>query len=325
MEIYQLRTFITVAKLGHITRAADALHVTQPAVTGHIKALEQELGIALFDRKNGRISLTKSGEVLLPEVEKTLSVFNATLAKAREIKGEITGRVLIGTLGDPDFLRLGSFLSGLLTTLPLLQIRTRSILAGAILEGISSGELAAGFYIGTVADRDIATFPLRGVRYRIVAPARYADRLFTCGWKEIAAMPWIGAPDKSHVHKLLGTMFDKQGLQPNIVIETDELTSPHSLVRSGLGLALMREDLALLAAERGEIVIWSHASLDTQLSFVYPAATEFEPVIVGMLSILRANWGAAAADIHGIHDTPATSDTYLPGSFCSANLSNSTL
>jgi DNA-binding transcriptional LysR family regulator len=293
MEIYQLRTFVTVAKLGHITKAADTLHVTQPAVTGHIKALEQELGIALFDRSHGRISLTKAGELLLPDVEKTLAMFNATLAKAKEIKGEITGRVSIGTLGDPDFLRLGSFLNGLLAALPLLQIKTRSALAGAILEGISTGEFSAGFYLGTFNSRDVASLPLRGVRYRVVAPPSYADKLASCGWKDIAAMPWIGAPDRSHIHQLMVAMFSRQGVQPNIVMEADELTSPHSLVRSGLGLALMREDLALVAAEKGEIAIWSHTSVDTQLSFLYPVASEFEPAIVGMLSILRDIWGAS--------------------------------
>jgi DNA-binding transcriptional LysR family regulator len=295
LEIYHLRTFITVAKLGHITKAADTLHVTQPAVTGHIKALEQELGIALFDRNHGRITLTKSAELLIPEVEKTLSAFNATLAKAKEIKGEITGRVLIGTLGDPDFLRLGSFLNGLMAALPLLDMKTRSALAGAILDGVSTGELAAGFYIGSVSNRDVASLPLRGVRYRVAAPITYAGRLLTCGWKDVAAMPWIGAPDKSHIHQLLVTMFGRQGLQPSIVMETDELTSSHSLVRAGLGLSLMREDLALVAAEKGEVVIWGHATVDTQLSFLYPVAAEFEPVIVGMLSILRDTWGATVS------------------------------
>lgn len=295
MEIYQLRTFVTVAKLGHITKAADALHVTQPAVTGHIKALEQELGIALFDRAHGRISLTKAGELLLPEVEKTLAMFNATLAKAKKIKGEITGRVLIGTLGDPDFLRLGSFLNGLLAALPLLQIKTRSTMADSILEGISTGEFSAGFHIGAVSSRDIASLPLRGVRYRVVAPPSYAEKLSSCGWREIAAMPWIGAPDRSHIHQLMVGMFGRQGQQPNIVMEADELTSPHSLVRAGLGLALMREDLALVTAEKGEIAIWSHTSVDTQLSFLYPVASEFEPAIVGMLSILRDIWSATVA------------------------------
>ncbi|RJF92329.1 LysR family transcriptional regulator [Noviherbaspirillum saxi] len=293
MEIYQLRTFITVAKLGHITKAADALHVTQPAVTGHVKALEQELGITLFDRGHGRISLTKAGEMLLPEVEKTLSAFNATLAKAKELKGEITGRVLIGTLGDPDFLRLGSFLNGLLSALPLLEIKTRSALAVANLDAVASGEIAAGFYIGTAQSPDVASLALRGVRYRVVAPMSYAERLPACGWGEIAAMPWIGAPEKSHIHQLLVSMFGRQGLRPNIVMETDELTSPHSLVRAGLGLSLMREDLALITAEKGEVAIWSHASADTQLSLLYRVDAEFDPVVVGMLSILRDTWGSS--------------------------------
>ncbi|HEY8605478.1 MAG TPA: LysR family transcriptional regulator [Noviherbaspirillum sp.] len=295
MEIYQLRTFVTVAKLGHITKAADSLHVTQPAVTGHIKALEQELGIALFDRGHGRITLTKAGEMLLPEVEKTLGAFNATLAKAKELKGEITGRVLIGTLGDPDFLRLGSFLNGLLATLPLLEIKTKSGLSGGILDSVGTGEFSAGFYIGAVNNPDVASLALRGVRYRVVGPADYGTRLLACGWKEVAAMPWIGAPEKSHIHQLLVAMFGRQGLRPNIVMETDEVTSPHSLVRSGLGLSLMREDLALIAAEKGEIVIWSHATADTQLSFLYRVDAEFEPVIVGMLSILRDIWGATVS------------------------------
>jgi DNA-binding transcriptional LysR family regulator len=292
MEIYQLRTFVTVAKLGHITRAAETLHVTQPAVTGQIKALEQELGIALFDREPGRIKLTKAGELLLPEVEKTLGVYHAMLGKAKEIKGVITGRVLIGTPGDPDFLRLGSFLSGLLAALPLLEVKTRSTLAETILDGVAAGEFAAGFYIGSVGNRGVATLPLRGVRYRVVAPLAFAQQLSGCGWREVAALPWIGAPEKSHVHQLLNTMFGRQGVSPNIVVESDEHASPHSLVCAGVGLTLMREDSALIAAEKREIVIWSHAAIDTQLSFLYSAAAEFEPITVGMLSVLRAAWNA---------------------------------
>ncbi len=291
MEFYQLRTFVTVARLGHVTKAADALHLTQPAVTGHIKALEQELGIALFVRAHGRISLSKAGEILLPEVEKTLSVFNATLSKAREIKGEISGRVLIGTLGDPDLLRLGSFLNGLLQALPLLQIRTQLSLTEAVLDGVACGELAGGYYIGDVNLRGVSFLPLRKVRYRVIAPAALGPRVAGSGWSDMAVMPWIGAPEKSHVHRLLVAMFASQGHVPNIVIEADELTSPHSLVRAGLGLSLMREDLAAHAAEKGEIVIWSEALVETQLSFLYPSTAEFDPIMIGILSVLRGIWG----------------------------------
>lgn len=290
MEIYQLRTFAIVARLGHITRAAELLHVTQPAVTAHIKALEQELGIALFDRSHGRITLTKGGELLLPDVEKTIAVFNAILTKAKEMKGEVTGRAVIGTLGDPDFLRLGSFLNGLHAALPLLEIKTRSILSGQMIDEIARGDLSAGFYVGKVDDRSLASLALRGVLYRIVAPMSYAERLPGCGWRDIAAMPWIGAPLQSHLHALLVTLFGGQGVTPNIIIETDELTSLDSLVRAGLGLSLMREDLALAAAERNELAIWSHGVAESQLSFVYLAAAESDPMVVGMLSVIRDIW-----------------------------------
>lgn len=126
MEIYQLRAFVTVAKIGHLTRVAEVLHVTQPAVTGQIKALEEELGIALFDRRPGRIVLTRAGERLLPEAEKVLKAAGSLLGQARELQGEISGTLVIGTVGAPDLLRMGSLLGGLVSALPLLEIKARA-------------------------------------------------------------------------------------------------------------------------------------------------------------------------------------------------------
>jgi DNA-binding transcriptional LysR family regulator len=64
MELYQLRTFVTVAEEGHLTRAAERLHLSQPAVSGQIKALEQELEVRLFDRSVSGMELTASGREL---------------------------------------------------------------------------------------------------------------------------------------------------------------------------------------------------------------------------------------------------------------------
>jgi len=121
MEIYQVRAFVTVAKLGSITRAAEILHVTQPAVTAQIKALEEELGVALFDRKPGRIAVTRAGETLLPQAETLLDAASGLQGQARELQGEITGSFLLGTVADPEALRLGSFLGAMVQALPLLD------------------------------------------------------------------------------------------------------------------------------------------------------------------------------------------------------------
>ena len=62
MEIYQLRTFVTVAQQGHLTQAAELLHLSQPAVTAQIKALEEEVGMPLFERTAGGVNLSRIGQ-----------------------------------------------------------------------------------------------------------------------------------------------------------------------------------------------------------------------------------------------------------------------
>lgn len=291
MEIYQLRAFVTVARIGQLTRAAEALHVTQPAVTGQIKALEEELGVSLFDRRPGRIALTRAGERLLPEAEKVLEAAGSLMGRAREMQGEVSGSLVLGTLGDPDALRLGSLLGGLVAALPLLDIKTRSGDAETLREAVATSTLQAAFYIGPHIPRDVLGLALQTINYRVVAPVPYRDRLLHAGWREIADMPWIGTPHASHAQTLLRDMFSRQGLLPNQVVESDDASAPLSLVRAGLGLALLREDMAVPAAEREELVIWPHTRVAALLSFIYPRTAEHDPAIVAALSVLRQVWG----------------------------------
>ncbi len=294
MEIYQLRAFVTVAKIGQLTRAAEALHVTQPAVTGQIKALEEELGVSLFDRKPGRIALTRAGERLLPEAEKVLAAAGSLMGRARELQGEVSGSLVIGTLGDPDALRLGSLLGGLVAALPLLEIKTRSGDAETLREAVATSTLQASFYIGPHIPRDVLGLALQTINYRVVAPVPFRERVLHAGWREIADMPWIGAPYASHAQTLLRDLFSRQGLLPNQVLESDDASASHSLVRAGLGLALLREDAAIPAAERNELVIWPHTRVAALLSFIYPKTAEHDPAIVAALSVLRQVWGLPA-------------------------------
>ncbi|WP_439586408.1 LysR family transcriptional regulator [Hydrogenophaga sp.] len=291
MEIYQLRAFVTVAKIGQLTRAAEALHVTQPAVTGQIKALEEELGVSLFDRRPGRIALTRAGERLLPEAERVLAAAGSLIGRARELQGEVSGSLVIGTLGDPDALRLGSLLGGLVAALPLLDIKTRSGDAETLREAVATSTLHAAFYIGPHIPRDVFGLALQTLHYRVVAPVSYRERVLHAGWREIADMPWIGTPHAGHVQTLLRDLFSRQGLLPNQVVESDDASAPYSLVRADLGLALLREDMAVPAAERDELVIWPHTRVAALLSFIYPKTAEHDPAIVAALSVLRQVWG----------------------------------
>ncbi|MDR0578223.1 MAG: LysR family transcriptional regulator [Candidatus Accumulibacter sp.] len=278
MDILKLRSFVMVARLGHLTRAAERLFLTQPAVTAHIKAIEQELGIALFDRAPGRITLTRHGELLLPEAEHVLAVFEGFSAKARQIKGEISGNALIATVDDSDFLRLGELLYGLRASLPLLQFRTRLVPADDVVDGILNGDFDAGFHIGNIDHPDIGLPPLRSIAYLAAGPASFAERLSRAGWKDVAEMPWVAPPERSHVRGL----FAQHGVRPNEIVECDQISAMLDLVRSGLGMGLLREDVALGAVEKGEVALWPHGRAEGRLAFVYRLSAEHDPSVVGM-------------------------------------------
>lgn len=290
MDIVRLRSFVMVARLGHLTRAAERLCLTQPAVTAHIKAIEQELGLALFDRAPGRISLTRHGELLLPEAEHVLATVEAFAGKARQIKGEVSGNLLIATVDDSDFLRLGELLYALRGALPLLQLKTRQMFADDILDGLLSEAIDAGFHIGGADHPDIGVLPLRTLVYQAVGPQSFADPLARASWKDIAQLPWISAPERSHVARFTRTLFAQHGVRPNEAIECDQLSATLDLVRSGLGMGLLREDIALAAVEKGEVTLWPHGRIETRLNFLYRLRSESDPSIIGLLSVLRQHW-----------------------------------
>lgn len=290
MEIYQLRTFVAVAKLSHLTRAAERLHLTQPAVSGHIKALEQELGVALFLRAHGGMALTREGELLLPEAENTLGAAAALASRARAVKGKLTGRVRLGALADAELIRIGPFVRELLGAHPLLEVRARSGLSGWVLEGVRSAVLDAGYFIGAIADPAVASLELAELHYRVVAPRQRAEEVRTAGWRQIAAMPWIGMPPQSALARLSSEMFREHGVEPRHAVETDEPRSIRCLVAAGVGLSLMREEAALAAARSGEVVLWEHGRTRSFLSFIYPAARERDPLLVAMLDVVRRLW-----------------------------------
>ena len=89
MELYQLSSFAAVAELGHLTRAAERLHVSQPALSAQIKALEDELSVALFERGAGGMSLTAAGRALLPEAERVIAAAQRLRSQALGAAGRI--------------------------------------------------------------------------------------------------------------------------------------------------------------------------------------------------------------------------------------------
>ena len=276
--------------LGQLTRAGEALHVSQPAITAQIKALEEDLQVKLFERTPTGMVLTKPGQQLLVQAEKVLSAAQELKNQAKALSGEVVGKISLGTVTDPDFIRLGDFLNGMVEQFPMVEIELHQRVSGKALEDVRDGTLQASFYFGELAHPGVTGLALSDIVYCVAAPAAWRDRVEHANWEQIAALPWVLAPSFSTHSHLLQELFRNQGAEPSKVVEADQESLLNNLVISGVGLSLMREDQALTSQQNGDVIIWGDARLTTTLWFIYPDEQRHDPVISGMIDVLRSAW-----------------------------------
>jgi DNA-binding transcriptional LysR family regulator len=293
MELYQLRSFATIAETGQLTRAAEKLHVSQPALSAQLKALEEELEFTLFERTPNGMVLTAAGKRLLAGAEQVLAAAQTLQNDARSMKGEIVGKASIGTLSDPAFIRIGEFISGATSRHPLLELELHQGVTGEVLESVRDGRLDASFYYGELKFPSVAGMALREIVYRVAAPASWCERIRAADWSEIAHESWIIPPPISTHHALAHALLREHGVEPVRVIEVDQETVVGSLVLSGVGMALMREDIALAHEAAGEVCLWDGVRTTSTVWFIYQKEREGDPVIGALLDVLREVWQQA--------------------------------
>jgi DNA-binding transcriptional LysR family regulator len=290
MELYQLRSFVAVAEMRHLTRAAEKLHISQPALSAQIRALEDTFSTPLFERTPGGMVLTAAGRRLLPMAEKVLSAAQAMRNEARAIKGEIGGIVRVGTVSDPDFIRVAAFMGATMSRYPLVEIEFHHVVTGEAFERVRDGELDASFYYGHLQHIDVHSVALREVAFRVVVPVNFKDRVTTGSFEEIAALPWVVPPPISALNHLINGLFKQHGVRPSRVVEADHEAVISSLAISGMGVALMREEKALERARSGEIMLWCDTRLLTKLQFIYAKEREEDPIVAALVSVIRGVW-----------------------------------
>ncbi|WP_028203288.1 LysR family transcriptional regulator [Paraburkholderia nodosa] len=293
MDLTLLRAFVTVAREGNLTRAATHLHLTQPAVSLQIKHLQEALGVTLFTRTSHGLALTRDGQALLPHAERALAAAGDVLRAAAALRHEVRGRLRIGTILDPAFLRLGGFLRQLVETWPQIETALRHGMSGWVLDQVRSRELDVGYYIGQPTP-DPDTFhaiTLTRFQYRVLAPAGWKDRVKDArDWRALAALPWIWTPPASAHNRLLTTLFEAAHAKPVKVAEVDQEPSMLDLVKSGVGLTLARDSTALAEAHAHGLTIVEGVTVPTELTFITLAARRDEPTIAAALKSIETQW-----------------------------------
>jgi DNA-binding transcriptional LysR family regulator len=290
VELYQLRGFAAVAELGHLTRAAERLHVSQPALSAQIKALEDELDLVLFERGAGGMTLTAAGREVLSEAQRVIAATQSLRVRALGLHGQLSGRVSMGAVADPALTRVADVLRCAVDRYPLLEIDIHQEISGAAFGKVRDGELDASFYFGNAAHPAVASMPLRELAFRVVVPAAWAKRLSRASWEVLAAQPWIMTPPVSTHYALASDLFAAHGIAPSRRVEADHEAVVNSLVAAGLGVALMREDLAEHAPG---IAMFGDTRIVTTLAFLYRREREDDPPIRALRDVVGAVWNAS--------------------------------
>lgn len=289
MELSQLRAFLTVAKEGNLTRAAQQLHLTQPAVSLQIKALQQSLKVQLFLRTPTGMALTSDGAKLLPLAERVISGSVELMHAAQALNSTMSGHLAIGTILDPEFTRLGAFLKLLVEAHPHISTRLQQGMSGWVEQQIRNGDLDVGYFVGTPA-RDCHSLVLTSFVYNVVAPQGWRRRVEDKDWKSLATLPWVWSPPESVHNRLLTKVFDQYQVNPGKVAMVDQEASMLDLVKSGIGLSLVRDSVALREARAHGLVIANAVSVTTELSFLCLNSRRQESAIAHAFQLMQNLW-----------------------------------
>lgn len=293
MELYHLKTFITVAEEGRMTRAAQRLNTSQPAVSAHIKALEEELGILLFTRTPKGMRLTQEGMALKTQAEKALSTIDNLLDLACNLKDKISGTLKLGLHIDPRYLRIDHLLSHLRESHGQLEFHLLQRWSWQQFEDLPKGEIDAGFVYGTPTNKEIETIRLNQCNIRIVGPAAWKERLENADWQEMAAMPWVWTPPNCSLCAAATTVFEKRGLKPVKITLADHEPAVAALVASGIGLGYMIEEEAMANHEEGKVSVWGDVVGTVDLNFAYCRKRKREAIIRAAIEGVRLVWEGA--------------------------------
>lgn len=301
MELYQIRAFVAVAELGHLTRAADRLHVSQPALSGQIKALESRLDLKLFEREPSGMVLTAAGRQLLPKALAALAAADEFRHAATRLSGHVAGTLRVGTVIDPESIRLGRVLASALREHPDLELVVSHQVSGEALQAVREGRLDASYFFGDRPAEDIAALELRRIFYRVALPTSWPGEIAGDDWRSIAALPWVLTPQISSYHGLVTRMFAEHGLTlPERFVEADDESVITNLVVSGVGVSLLREEAAIELQRAGSVKIWNGTRVASTLWFIAQEARCNDPLIKATFDLVRDSWVADAANDHRV-------------------------
>lgn len=245
VENFRLRVFRTVAEEASFRRAAERLHLSQPAVSQQIHALEEELGVVLFDRGKGRIALTNAGTVLLGYARKGARLAAEAQAALERTRGETAGELRIGASMTVTQYVLPRLLGAFLEQHPRIEFSVKSANTENIVAALGRGEIDLGLIEGPVSSRDVFRQAVLEDRMVLIVGRRSAwPPKAAVPVRALTEVPLIMRERGSGSRRVVELALRRAGLRwrdLRIAMELDSIVAIISAVEEGLGAGFVSE------------------------------------------------------------------------------------
>lgn len=253
MLIGQVEGFLEVARHENLSRAAEALHVTQPALTARLHALEEELGAALFERSRRGMRLTEAGRALLPYAERAVEALEGGRALVRDLALGSTGELRIGTAPAVGAYVLPRLLAWFTEQSPNVRLVVRTGHSEEILDLVVRGEVDIGL-IRELRHPSVEIRPLYDDELLLVVPTAHPFAAEgRIGVERMAEARLILFDRTSSYYELTNAIFRAAGVAPRGVLELDNIDAAKQMVREGLGVALLPMTAVASELSRGTL------------------------------------------------------------------------
>lgn len=242
MELRQLDYFIATCEELHFTRAAEKIGITQPSLSHQIKALEDEIGVPLFDRIGKKIALTEAGMILYAQSKLAFGNLASAKEQIQELQRIERGKLSIGALPGELNQLVSTLLIDFHRDYPKVQIKILGV--EDVATRLLQNELDLAVTILPIEDERIVTIPLYNERFFFVAPTAhpYAGRS-AIDFEEILRVPVVTFPETHRCRQLIDSTCARAGLRLQPLIETTTIESLFGLVRSGAGGSVLSKTL----------------------------------------------------------------------------------
>lgn len=296
----RLQVFHAVAKHLSFTKAADALFMTQPAVTFQVRQLEEQFNTRLFDRAHGRISLTPAGVVAFEYAERILTLSVELEARLREMSGQVAGPLLIGASTTiAEFLLpqvLGEFMARYPAVVPRLFVANSE----AVQERVAERGLDLGFIEGDSRLPSLASDVCCEDELQVVcAPSHALARQTAIVPRSLTEHAYISREPGSGTREVVDRFLEQAGLGRDSLQVVMEAGSPEALkglVATGLGFAIMSRATVTKEVRLCELVqVPLSPRLIRNLSVVYPKERIHSRLVNAFIGFARERLGALSA------------------------------